>query len=488
MIDPTVLLWILILFAFIGLCHLLGRIAIDAIVRPAPPLVIAGAALLGAALLALQLWLYGSVRIPWNVVTLLLPWLGIALWRRDRVLALVREDRQGATHVRQVVSSLTALELILVVLGILIMLTYLLSLLTKPLWAWDAIAVWLFKAKLFYGQQAVDLQAISQDVTRNLEYPPLLPLMTASLYTLIGQANDLLGKAVTFIFVPVAAAGCLTALSRWFNRQLAITFTFVLVALPLFAPVLIGGAYMGYADYPLGVCMMLSLIHFYEGETSRQPMSYAFAVVFAAMAALIKNEGLVFLAIVLALLVVHLVITGRLTRPARRDWPILAPLLLAIGPVVAWRVYVHSAGLTYGTLGQIDVAQDLPLLPDRAAVILQYLGSLWSFHTDYPWLFVSFLLSGVLLAANRFRAGTLQYAAVGLQAVSYFVFYLFTPLDLNWHLATSVDRLVIQLAPSIVLILAIALRPHLAIPHQAISRRITHQYPLSSAAPNRTIG
>lgn len=484
MIDPTLLLSMLILVAYVGLCYLLGRVAIDTLVRPAPPLLIAGGALLGATLLALQLWLYGAVQIPWNVWTLLLPWVAISALRRDRLLALVREERQRVARLGRALRTLNGLELVLVAAGTLIILTYMLNLVAKPLFATDAISAWLFKAKLYYSQQAVDLQAVSGDsvpawngssvtFTRALDYPPLFSLMAASLYTLLGQANDLLGKAVSFIFVPVAAAASLAALTRWLNRQLAITFTFLLVALPLFALALLTGPQMGFADYPLAVCMMLSLVYFYDGERSARSVSYLFAVVFAAMAALIKNEGLPFLLIILALLLIHLVTWGRLRRPARRDWPILAVLLLAIAPVVAWRAYVQIAGLTVGSaVGQINVANQVPLLSSRLSFIYQYLGSIpsspsvWTVegwlpasYADLPWLAIGFLLSGVLLAANRFRSGTFVFVAIGLQALTYLVFYLFTPVDLYYILASTADRLVLQLAPSIVLMLAIALRP-----------------------------
>jgi hypothetical protein len=500
MIDLTVLLWVLIVLAYVGLCYLVGRFAVDGLTHTPGPLVIAGAPLLGAALLALQLWLYGVVRVPWNALSLLLPWVVLAAVRRDRVMALLDEERQRLARLRWVLSSLSIVEMVLVAAGVLVVLAYLLNLIAKPLIAWDAIDAWLFKAKLYYGQQAVDLHAVSQDVSRSLDYPPLFSLMVASLYTLIGQASDLLGKAVTFIFVVVSASVGLAALSRWLNRPLAITFTFVLITLPLFAPALLTGAYMGYADYSLGVCMMISLVFLYDGETGGKPQAYAFAVVFAAMAALMKNEGLVFLVIVTALLAIHLVTSGRLRMPVRRDWPILALLLVAVWPIVAWRAYVYTGGLTH-SLSQVRVAEDLPLLPERASVILSFLGKMPSLSeistaagmipttvADAPWLAISFLLSGVLLAANRFRSGTLIYAAIGLQLLSYIVVYLFASIDLTTYLATTGDRVLIQLAPSDIVMLAIALRPHLATDHQTISRRTIAQYALSTAPPNRTIG
>ena len=415
-------------------------------------------------------------------LTLLIPWLAIGAVRRDRLPTLVRQERQRFAGLARMLPRLSGLEAVLVAAGTMVVLAYLLSLVAKPLFGFDAIALWLFKAKLYYGQQSVSLQAVSHDVGRNLDYPPLLSLMVASLYTLIGQANDLLGKAVTFIFVLVGAAASLTALGRWLDRPLAITFTFVLVAMPMFAPALLTGPYFGYADYPLGIFMMLSLLFFFEGQTTRRASSgddmtrwhsatsYLFAVVFAALAALTKNEGLPLLAIVLVLLAIHLGVTGQLRSPQRRHWPILTVGLLAIVPVIAWRLYVSLADLEISP--QVSFAQPLSQLPARASTIVRFVLGLPRIMTigsvdgdrpisyvDIQWLGLSFLLSGVLLAVNRFRTGSLVYAAIALQAAGYFLVLLFTPLDLLFQLSTAASRLLIQLAPSVVLMLGIALSP-----------------------------
>jgi uncharacterized membrane protein (Fun14 family) len=495
--DFTVSLWILIILLYVALCYVVGRLAIDLLDQAPAPVIVAGAVLVGAALLGLQLWLYGVVRIPWNQLTLLVPWLAIGAVRRDRLLVLVRQERQRVAALTRVLPRLTGLEGVLVVAGTIVVLAYLLSLVAKPLFGFDAIALWLFKAKLYYGQQAVSLQAVSQDVGRNLDYPPLLSLMVASFYTLIGQANDLLGKAVTFIFVLVGSAASLTALSRWLSRPLAITFTFVLVAMPMFAPALLTGPYFGYADYPLGVCMMLSLLYFFEGQTTRHPTAYLFTVVFAALAALLKNEGLPFLAIVLVLLGIHLAVTGQLRNPERRHWPILTVGLLAIVPVIAWRLYVSLAGLAISP--QVSLAQDISQLPARASTIVRFvlglprITTIGSVDGDRPisyvdilWLGLSFLLSGLLLAANRFRAGTLIYAAIALQAAGYFLVLLFTPLDLLFQLSTAASRLLIQLAPSVVLMLGIALSPFGAERSQGGPGRnslVTDRAPAPAATP-----
>jgi hypothetical protein len=40
---------------------------------------------------------------------------------------------------------------------------------------------------------------------------------------------------------------------------------------------------------------------------------------------------------------------------------------------------------------------------------------------------------------------------LGLMLVSYYVVYVTTPFDITWHVTTSVDRLLVQLWPALVL-------------------------------------
>src|SRR5438309_1851692 len=76
--------------------------------------------------------------------------------------------------------------------------------------------------------------------------------------SLIGPADDLLGKAVTFIFVLVRAAPRLPAHGRGLHRSPQITYALVLLAMPMFPPRLLTGPYFAYADCPSGIVLMLA--------------------------------------------------------------------------------------------------------------------------------------------------------------------------------------------------------------------------------------
>jgi hypothetical protein len=458
-ISFTVLGSVGVVLAYAGIAYGIGRLALSFLIEDPDALILSGGVLIGASALTLQLWAYGAVHLPWNAFTLLLPWILAAAIANRRWRACLADDWRRLSKAAKRLPRLDALGIVLSVAGGLIAGTYLINLVTQPLTAWDAIAMWMFKAKLYYHLQSVSVQPIAADVARHLDYPPLFSLMVSSVYTLIGRADDVLGKAINFVFLLAAAGACFALVRTLLDRRMAVMFTFLLVALPLFSPALSETTQMGYADYAFGVCLMISLAHLQKAEISKQAAAYGLAVVFACMAALIKNEGLALLGILLLVFGARAVMRGDWMSIRHANKAVLLALIVALVPVLVWQVYVTVNGLSLATPGSLPAL--VPLIPDRALVILNAVRRLMtSLNTDYPWLALGFLLASVLLVLNRLRFGTMVYLVLCLQLTSYFIVYLLTTADLRYLLATSLDRVILQVAPSILLMVAISLAPH----------------------------
>ncbi|TMI96717.1 MAG: hypothetical protein E6H01_13690, partial [Bacillati bacterium ANGP1] len=75
--DPGMLLAIVDVLAFLAICHVIGT-AILLAVRVNVRGIVPPSALIGCAALGVQLWAFGFAHIPWNVFTLMLPW--VAVW------------------------------------------------------------------------------------------------------------------------------------------------------------------------------------------------------------------------------------------------------------------------------------------------------------------------------------------------------------------------------------------------------------------------
>lgn len=459
MVDGHIVISILTLIAYLAISYVVGRLLVTRLTTHPSPLLLTGAPLIGAGILALQLWLYGSVQLPWNRVTLLVPWLVLVLLSRRRFWAALVGDWELVTQVGRALTRLEPLELVLAVTGMVLALTYLLNLVTQPVTGIDAIAMWLYKAKLYYAQNAVYLRPVAvDDKYRNLDYPPLFSLMVSTLYVLMGRVDDIFGKSVNFLFFVVGTASFIALVRSLMSRVLTVLFGFLFVAMPIFSFALFSSHYMGWADYPLGIWMLVSLIFLFDGVRADDGVSLLFAVVAAAMAALTKNEGLSFLAIILLLLGYRLARKVAATRAVPPIDPrILATGLLVLAAVVLWQLYIRSQGFDHALLSHRQWGQLLAALPGRAVQILRGTRPLATFSLDYPWVAVSFVLASLLLFIRRPRVSGWVYTAVVGQIVAYFIAYLLTPYDLNYILSTTLGRLFLQLAPSVLLLLAITL-------------------------------
>jgi hypothetical protein len=451
------------LLVYLVLAYLAGRLLVGLLAEAPGALLRASAPLLGAAAFALQLWLYGAIHLPWNDLTMLGPWLLAALLRRRHLLGSVAADaRDLAGEIRLLLAS-GLLEALLTVLLAIISLVYLVNLLTQPVLGWDGIAMWLFKAKVFYLQQAVDLGPIAGDIQRNLDYPPLYPLLVDSSYVLIGHLDEVFGKSVTFLFFLTGLLAFYVTVKALLGRLPALAFSFLFAALPIFQVALFSYAQMGWADYPVGILMLVSLQHLLHGRLTGDPLSYLAAGVFAALAAVTKNEGLSFLAItVLLLLVMFAVASMRGRRPAISRSLLLLGLLWLL-PVIAWQAYLRVHGIHGARLvGQQGFGQLLPALPGRAIAVLSSVRHVVSLHGDYGWIGIDLLLALLLIGFKRSRAAIPVTAAVLLQLAAYLAVYLVTPFEIGYIVNSSLDRLVLQITPSLLLLLAVALHPYLA--------------------------
>src|SRR5205814_321812 len=95
---------------------------------------------------------------------------------------------------------------------------YLLSLLAQPLVGWDAIAMWLFKAKVFFDSGSVDLANLPPrpiSATRHLDYPPLFSLMVATAWVLLSHVDDMVGKSIGFMFLISGVAAVFVFGAAW---------------------------------------------------------------------------------------------------------------------------------------------------------------------------------------------------------------------------------------------------------------------------------
>jgi hypothetical protein len=276
-----------------------------------------------------------------------------------------------------------------------------------------------------------------------------------------GRVNESLSNSINLLALIAVVPTMYSLLRRLVGSRLGVVFVFLLIAMPIPAAYsfLIDGGYFGDADYVEALWILLTLIYLQAGE-SRDGVADVMAVACAAGAALTKDEGTPLLVATLVVLIVRQALRWRRwrERPAPRNIAIAAVCVL---PVVVWHLTWSLSGSITPLMLNRHPLSLLPQLPLRAATIGRYLGALVVRGNTYVWMALAPPVSLLLLVVNRFRTGAALAVVFALQALAYFAVYLFTPINLTEHLSESADRVILQLAPSVILLLAVSLSPFL---------------------------
>lgn len=317
----------------------------------------------------------------------------------------------------------------------------------NPNGQWDAWAIWNKHAKFLATSDNWRDTASPLLGSTHPEYPMLLPSVVARVWLMSGDAANVVPLVTGLLFFAALIGLFVSTLAILRGALAAALGAMILLSLhPL-----LYWAVSQYADVPLACLMTAALALMFAGS----PNALVWAGLCAGMAAWTKQEGGAFAA--------ALIMAPLAWKPARW-WRLLAgvaPLLL----LTAWfSLWIAPPGI----FAPRPFATELSLLTDsgRYAIIgraalhhLRYAGS----GAGHPLILVALLAVTLRVERDRPRAAAVWSAATALFLLlaSYLAAYLVTPLDLNWHIATSMDRLIVQIWPPMLLTLCALLPPDL---------------------------
>lgn len=342
--------------------------------------------------------------------------------------------------------------------------------LKKPHGDWDAWAVYNMKARFLFraGDHWRDLFTPPMEWA-GPDYPLLIPTTLAACWTLMGMETLVIPALVAGLFTlaAVGVAGCtVTALRGKSQGSLA---GLVLLG----TPYLITHGANQYSDIPIGFFFLatLALINLHDGLGKADSRFLVLAGLTAGLAAWTKNEGFLF---VIAILVSRFVITvprnGLKTylRQVRFFAAGLLPILLV---VVYFKMTISAhSGLLFPAEGPSLIAK----LTDfaRYRTILDFFVRLGLGFGNWPASVVPLLafyllLLGIRIEEKQKASLASSLIALGIMLAGYFMIYVISPRDLEWHLITSLDRLYSQLWPSFMLIFFMIVRT----PEEALAKK-----------------
>lgn len=310
-----------------------------------------------------------------------------------------------------------------------------LLILQYPVTEWDARSIWFFHGKRIYYDQDLYAQLDNYPTWTHKDYPTLVPAMAASVAASLGHWNEILPRiSIVACFTPVL----------FFAAYVLRSFGFLCLWIAAMLWTCNSELLTGYMDSPLAAYFAISCVliaKLFEATYStdldrpRDQIRNLWLGVGACLVhmLLLKNEGAILSALVLTMLL------PVLFKQIRFAW---IPAMAIVFYVVMWWYPVFEANITN------DLVKNGGIL-DRGISRIQSQGDLdlifgaLRHHTSFFHFAFLALIPAVLLKWHRFKYIIPALMAPVLYMGVIFVVYLTTYQNLEWHLNTSANRVVL---------------------------------------------
>ncbi len=338
--------------------------------------------------------------------------------------------------------------------------------LKEPHGRWDAWLIWNMHARFLAraGEAWQSVFTLPMDWS-HWDYPLLLPLSIVRGWKYTGTESISIPAALAFLFSLLTAGLLFFSVARLKNLAGGLAAAMLLLATPFF--ILMGISQ--FADVPFSFFILATVVLLFLAgrDTENYSGPLLMAGVSAALAAWTKNEGILFLTVAVFVLFSAGALRQNKKEAAVRTGWFLAGALPVLLCVICFKLKLAppndlTTGFAVGETALSKLAD-----PGRYAVIFKdFFMTAFNFTRGpvdlrtggglHPGL-VNILLPiawvwfmGISRDAKT-RPGILPVAAILLlMLVGYFAVYLLTPLPLEYHLATSLNRLYLQLWPSFI--------------------------------------
>lgn len=315
---------------------------------------------------------------------------------------------------------------------------------SRPQGAFDAWSIWNRAARFIY-RDPENWRAVTSPLLywgAHADYPLLVPLNVAWGWETLGAETQRVPmmQGLLFTLACIGVMFAVLALTKSLGQASLAALT--LIATPMF---LVTGAGQ-ISDVPVVYFILSTCVLIFLYFKSRQSSLLVVAGFMAGLGGWSKNEGLLMIAGSLFVLA---------TATFRDKWKPLLWYLMGLALPLAIILYFKIALAPPGDLfpgGNNNLLAKV-LDPSRYWIILKSLGQQVLFFGGGP-VGVLPVLAVYALAMKAelppaFRSGFYAAAAIiVLQLLGYCAIYLITPHDLEWHIGTSLARLVLHIFPA----------------------------------------
>lgn len=338
------------------------------------------------------------------------------------------------------------------------------NLLARPMYQIDARVIWGLKAKILFQEHTIFSESV-EDISRNHphpRYPLLIPVASAWIFNNIGEVDD---RAVRMLFL-IFFAGLVAVTYQLAREQSGNAAGRLSISAMVFAPFVYGsmsgGASSGHADIALSFYIAASTMAMMMWMKEKDVTFAVGAALFAAFAALTKNEGIIFALNLLFATAAFSLSKGKedpgySERALSAEWfkarkPRFlgfATYALVFAIALAPWLFVR-AGLPRFLdedytrhLNVRDISAGLARLP----IIAQYFGAEALNVRNWGLVWILAIPSACMAWRNGNRESRFISVVISLQAASYVAVFVITPDDLAWQMSVSLSRLFLHVLP-----------------------------------------
>ncbi|MBI5048065.1 MAG: hypothetical protein HZB54_03820 [Deltaproteobacteria bacterium] len=405
--------------------------------------------MLGLGIISMQMFIYTILSIPFSFFNITVIWIVLTTFsclshdRRNLFSAHFKAFDISCFH------NLKWHDVILLLIVVLQVIYTFMCAFLMPLNGWDALEIWFLKARGFFMEKKVSPEFLL-NASSHADYPLLIPLSVAWIYTSMGKLNDHMAK----VMYPLQYVSLLIIfhylLKKISSRNNALLFTTLLSLTPML--VLHAGGfpamsvnlfvydYVGYADITLSIYFISFCGFLYLFLLNQNYLLLTIAVLFLGMGAWTKNEGLTFALIGACLIAQYL--SGELKRRLLTISVILAVFVL---PWLAYRLYFGIPGEYFSNLNFYVILDNI----SRLSVIVNTMGkSMFVDITLFSFIWYGYILTSLVNWRGFLHRPLFVLQTMLLSQCAIYIFiYMISPHDIVWHLTTSVDRLIFHLTP-----------------------------------------
>jgi hypothetical protein len=301
----------------------------------------------------------------------------------------------------------------------------------RPVYGYDALAMWALKAKIAFFAKTWPRTLFDPHTTFHPDYPPLVPNAQAFVFFWLNQFDDVASRVV---FAAFFASGA--AILSWWLGALRVPQRSVWLLWWCAVPLMLDQVKTTYADLPLAVCLLV----FFGAAVSwlrdpQRPDWLRLAGIFGGLAFWVKQDAAIGIGAGLAMLALVAAIRKLPLRPVR-EAVLLAAMLATPWRLMVWWKHLH------GDFGG-------PVTPDflpRCAAVAQAFVRYTVMDDNYAF-FWPLLIVTLIFCAPRLRKAETLWLLLTLVAGAMIIagVYLSSQLDLQAQLQTSMERVLLSL-------------------------------------------